>query len=125
MPELLAAIEQRGMPWGIVTNKSSRFTPRIVAALGLEARAACVVCGDTTPHIKPHPASLLHAARQLALEPAQCWYVGDDLRDVQAAHAAGMRSVAVKYGYLGTGSAPREWNAHAVIAYPMDLISHL
>jgi len=125
MLELLAAIEQRGMPWGIVTNKSSRFTPRIVAALGLEARAACVVCGDTTPHIKPHPASLLHAARQLALEPAQCWYVGDDLRDVQAAHAAGMRSVAVKYGYLGTGSAPREWNAHAVIAYPMDLISHL
>jgi len=121
-PELLAAIEQRGIPWGIVTNKSSRFTPRIVAALGLEARAACVVCGDTTPHIKPHPAPLLHAARQLALEPAQCWYVGDDLRDVQAAHAAGMRAVAVEYGYLGTGSAPRDWNADAVIARATDLI---
>jgi len=125
MPELLAAIERRGIPWGIVTNKSSRFTPRIVAALGLEARAACVVCGDSTPHIKPHPAPLLHATRQLALEPARCWYVGDDLRDVQAAHAAGMRAVAVEYGYLGTGSAPRDWNAHAVIAHPMELIAHL
>ncbi len=70
-------------------------------------------------------APLLHAARQLALEPAQCWYVGDDLRDVQAAHAAGMRAVAVEYGYLGTGSAPRDWNAHAVIAHPMDLIARL
>ena len=125
IPELLETLEQRDIPWGIVTNKSSRFTPRIVAALGLEARPACVVCGDSTPHIKPHPASLLHAARQLALEPAQCWYVGDDLRDVQAAHAAGMRSIAVEYGYLGTGSAPREWNAHAVIAQPMDLIALL
>ncbi len=125
MPELLEAIEQRGIRWGIVTNKSLRFTARIVTALGLERRAACVVCGDTTPHIKPHPAPLLHAARQLALEPAQCWYVGDDLRDVQAAHAAGMRAVAVEYGYLGTGSAPRDWNAHAVIAHPMDLIARL
>jgi len=80
---------------------------------------------DSTPHIKPHPAPLLHATRQLALEPARCWYVGDDLRDVQAAHAAGMRAVAVEYGYLGTGSAPRDWNAHAVIAHPMELIAHL
>ena len=125
MPELLDAIEQRGMAWGIVTNKSVRFTPRIVAALGLERRAACVVCGDTTPHIKPHPAPLLHAARQLALDPAQCWYVGDDLRDVQAAHAAGMRSVAAAYGYLGTGSAPREWKAQSVIAHPLELIALL
>ncbi|TAK47725.1 MAG: HAD family hydrolase [Betaproteobacteria bacterium] len=125
IPELLAAIEGRGMAWGIVTNKSSRFTPRIVAALGLEQRAACVVCGDTTPHIKPHPAPLLHAARELVLEPSQCWYVGDDLRDVQAAHSAGMRAVAAAYGYLGTGSAPHTWNAEAVIAQPLDLIAHL
>lgn len=125
IPELLDAIEQRGMAWGVVTNKASRFTPRIVTALGLEQRASCVVCGDTTPHIKPHPAPLLHAAGQLALPPAQCWYVGDDLRDVQAAHAAGMRSVAAAYGYLGTGSAPHTWNADVVIAQPLDLMSLL
>lgn len=125
MAELLAALELRGLRWGIVTNKSSRFTPHIVAALGLHRRASCVVCGDTTAHIKPHPAPLLHAARELAIDPAHCWYVGDDLRDVQAAHAAGMRSVAAAYGYLGTGSGPGEWNAHAVIAHPLDLLAHL
>lgn len=125
IPELLDAIEQRGMAWGIVTNKASRFTPRIVTALGLERRAACVVCGDTTPHIKPHPAPLLHAARRLALDPARCWYVGDDLRDVQAAHAAGMRAVAAAYGYVGTGGSPHTWKAQAVIAQPLDLMSLL
>jgi 2-phosphoglycolate phosphatase len=125
VPELLEAIERRGTAWGVVTNKSARFTPRIIAALGLERRAACVVCGDTTPHIKPHPAPLLHAAGQLALSPAQCCYVGDDLRDVQAARAAGMLAVAAGYGYLGTGSAPSTWNADAVIAHPLDFVALL
>jgi 2-phosphoglycolate phosphatase len=125
MAELLAAIERRGIAWGVVTNKSTRFTPRILAALGLAQRASCVVCSDTVGHIKPHPASLLEAAYRLALDPGRCVYVGDDLRDVQAAHAAGMRSVAVEYGYLGTGSAPHEWHADAMIARPTDLIALL
>ena len=124
--ELLTEIERRGIAWGIVTNKSTRFTPRIVAALGLEHRVACVVCGDTTPHIKPHPAPLLHAARELRLDPGDCCYVGDDLRDVQAAHAAGMRAVAVEYGYSGNDNGgPHAWNADAVIARPQDLIGIL
>ena len=94
--ELLAALGQRGIPWGIVTNKATRFTDRIVEALALAP--ACVVCGDTTEHIKPHPAPLLHAAEQLQLPTADCAYLGDDLRDVQAARAAGMRAVAVDWG---------------------------
>lgn len=124
--ELLAEIERQGICWGIVTNKSTRFTPRIVAALGLKGRVACVVCGDTTPHIKPHPAPLLHAARELRLDPGECCYVGDDLRDVQAARAAGMRAVAVEYGYSGSDNGgPHAWNADAVIAQPEDLIGIL
>ena len=124
--ELLAELESRGLPWGIVTNKSTRFTRQIVAALGLDKRAACVVCGDTTPHIKPHPATLLRAAGELGLDPGVCCYVGDDLRDVQAARAAGMRAVAVLYGYTGVGNGdPRSWNADAVIAQPMDLLARL
>lgn len=126
MGELLEALESRGIAWGIVTNKATRFTRAIVAALGLGERVACVVCGDTTPHIKPHPAPLLHAAKELDLVPQACCYVGDDLRDVQAARAAGMRSVAVEYGYRGAGNGdPRSWNADAVIAQPMDLIAVL
>jgi phosphoglycolate phosphatase len=122
MPDLLAALEARKLRWGIVTNKSTRLTRLVVRELGLEARAACVVCGDTTPHLKPHPASLLHAAQELALAPAQCVYLGDDLRDIQAARSAGMRSVAVEWGY---GSGLRSWNADAVLARPRDLIEWL
>ena len=122
--QLLAELEARGLKWGIVTNKATRFTALIVAALGIAPD--CVVCGDTTPHSKPHPAPLLHAAVQLALEPHACCYVGDDLRDVQAAHAAGMRAIAVLYGYHGVDNgAPATWNADAVIAQPADLIAQL
>ena len=119
---LLAEIDSRGLRWGIVTNKSAHLTHRIVALLGLDKRAACVVCGDTTPHLKPHPASLLHAAKELGLAPSACIYLGDDRRDVDAARAAGMRSVAVEWGY---GSRMQDWQADAIIAQPMDLIGRL
>jgi 2-phosphoglycolate phosphatase len=124
MADLLEEIGRRALAWGIVTNKATRFTERIVAALGLAPD--CVACGDTTPHLKPHPDSLLHAAAQLALPPASCVYLGDDLRDMQAARAAGMRPVAVGWGYHHPdGGGPEGWSADAVIALPRDLIALL
>lgn len=121
--ELLASIESRNMVWGIVTNKAVRLTTPLVAHLGLAQRAGCVVGGDTTPHLKPHPASLLHAAGAIGISPSECCYLGDDLRDIQAAKAAGMFSVAVEYGYSGTeNGGPRGWNAEAVIGEPLDLL---
>ena len=122
MEELLSAIEAHGMRWGIVTNKSTSLTLRIVKALGIETRASCVVCGDTTPHLKPNPASLLHAAAQLSLAPQACVYLGDDQRDIQAARAAGMRSVAVGWGY---GADLQAWQADAVIGQPLELVACL
>ena len=119
--ELLRDLVQRKIAWGIVTNKSSRFAPRIIE--GLKVTPACVVCGDSTPHLKPHPAPLLLAAEQLKLAPQKCIYVGDDLRDVQAARAAGMRPVAVDWGYHSPDNAgPREWDAEAVITSPAELL---
>jgi phosphoglycolate phosphatase len=125
MPDLLAAIEGRGLPWGIVTNKAERFTFPLLAALGLATRTACVVGGDTTGRTKPHPEPLLHAARALGLAPATCLYVGDDLRDVQAARAAGMPVLAAGYGYLGDGGNPAGWGADAVIVHPLETLKHL
>lgn len=122
MDALLHALEARGLPWGIVTNKSTRFTYEIVRSLGLDQRVSCVVCGDTTPHLKPHPASLLRASETLAIAPAQCIYLGDDLRDIQAARSAGMRAIAVEWGYGGDAHG---WNADAVIAAPQHLIEWL
>ena len=124
IPELLAELQARGLRWGVVTNKATRVTEAILVALGL--KPDCVACGDTTPHLKPHPASLLHAAEQLKLAPSSCWYLGDDLRDMQAANAAGMRAVAVEWGYHHPESGgPGTWKAEAVIAHPLDLLERL
>jgi len=122
--KLIRELQARKIGWGIVTNKSTRFTEQIVIALKLEPD--CVVCGDTTPHLKPHPASLLHAAQILGLSCEDCFYLGDDLRDMQAAQAAGMRPVAVEWGYHNPDNAgPRAWNAEAVLATPADLLELL
>jgi 2-phosphoglycolate phosphatase len=124
MAELLAELGRRSIAWGIVTNKALGLAERIVPALGLAP--ACVVGGDSTPHLKPHPAPLLLAAEKLGLRPIDCIYVGDDLRDVQAARAAGMRSIAVDYGYHGGETpGPPTWNADAVISHPCQLLEHL
>lgn len=111
---LLDDLDARGVRWGIVTNKVARFTTPLVALLGLDRRAACVVCGDTTPYSKPHPAPLLHAADALGVDPQHAVYVGDDLRDIQAGHAAGMATIAAAYGYCGNDLPPLDWNAHYV-----------
>jgi phosphoglycolate phosphatase len=124
IPELLRELQSRDIRWGIVTNKATRFTEQI--CLSLKLKPDCVACGDTTPHLKPHPASLLHAAEQLKLAPASCYYLGDDLRDMQAARTAGMHPIAVEWGYHHPESGgPASWEAEAVIAHPLDLIRHL
>jgi 2-phosphoglycolate phosphatase len=124
MEALLRELEERGIAWGIVTNKATRFTERLVKALQIEPD--CVVCGDSTPHLKPHPASLLLAAERLELPPDNCFYLGDDLRDIQAARAAGMRPVAVTWGYHSPDNdGPPSWNADLLIHQPLEMVQHL
>ena len=125
METLIDTLEQRNIVWGIVTNKAVRFALPIAQMLGFEKRAACIVCGDTTAHTKPHPAPLLHAAQLICIAPGNTIYVGDDQRDIQAAHAAGMRAVAATYGYISAGIDPREWGADYTIATPTDLTTLL
>lgn len=121
--ELLDGISAAGMAWGIVTNKPARFTDPLVPQIGL-AHAACIVSGDTTPHAKPHPAPLLEAARRLGIAPEDCWYVGDDLRDIEAGHAAGMVTVACNWGYCGSID-PATWGAHYQLDTPQHLLQTL
>ncbi len=125
MEEVLEWIEARGLPWGIVTNKIERYTLPLVKQLGLDAKARTVVSGDTTNRAKPHAEPLLFASRHCGIAPPECLYAGDDVRDVQAARAAGMRVVVARYGYLGPGSAPETWGADALIDAPTDLIAYL
>jgi phosphoglycolate phosphatase-like HAD superfamily hydrolase len=92
----------------------------LIPLVGL-AHASCVIAGDTTAHAKPHPEPLFEAARRIGLEAQECWYVGDDLRDMQAARAAGMFSVAAAWGYCAD-SDPVTWQADHIIAAPADLL---
>jgi 2-phosphoglycolate phosphatase len=115
VPELLSALDAEGIRWGVVTNKVTRFTTPLMSAIGLARRSAATVSGDTTPHAKPHPAPLLHAAAACGVDPARCAYVGDDLRDIQAGKAAGMTTVAAAYGYCGEGVPPEAWGADFLV----------
>lgn len=125
MAPLLEALENQGIAWGIVTNKPERFTLPLAALLGLAGRAAAIVSGDSTPTPKPSPAPLLLACATAGVAPGQALYVGDDLRDVQAARAAGMRSVAALWGYLGDGLPVADWGADEIIEHPGDLLDLL
>ena len=122
---LLDAIEGRSLKWGIVTNKATRYTTPLLELLGLGGRAGTVVCGDTTPFAKPHPAPLLAAADRLGVAPARCVYVGDAERDVAAGVAAGMHTIIARYGYIEAHEAPETWPADGVIDDPTALLAWL
>jgi 2-phosphoglycolate phosphatase len=123
--ELLTTLDTLKMPWGIVTNKPQRFTLPLLDALGLQKRCIAIVSGDSTPHLKPHPASLLLACVNAEVEPQRCMYVGDDERDIVAGAAAGMRTVAAAYGYLGSNVSPECWRADAIVQCPAEILGVL
>jgi phosphoglycolate phosphatase len=122
--QMIAALVDQGVPWGVVTNKSMRFAGPLTKGMPLFSTARTVVGGDSTPHAKPHPAPLLEAARQVGVCPTACIYVGDDLRDVLAGKAAGMGTVAATYGYLGSVDV-KDWGADRHIEVPMALLGLL
>lgn len=121
--ELLDGIRAAGMDWGVVTNKPARFTDPLMPQIGL-SHAGCIVSGDTTGFSKPHPAPLLEGARRLDVAPQDCWYVGDDLRDIEAGRAAGMTTVACSWGYCGD-IEPSHWGADYLLASPLALLTTL
>nr|WP_274708997.1 HAD-IA family hydrolase [Variovorax sp. S12S4] len=122
---LIDAIRARGLAWGVVTNKSARFTNPLTRAIPLFESAGAIVSGDTTPFSKPHPEPLHEAARRLGIPSNACIYVGDDERDIIAGRAAGMKTVAATYGYMGPQADATLWEADAAISSPMELLQFL
>ena len=119
---LLDQMDAASLPWGIITNKSERFTNPLTDLMGLRQRAVSTVSGDTTPYSKPHPEPILHAARTSNIDPSKSIYVGDDIRDVLAGKAAGMKTVAAAYGYCGCKEPPEAWGADYIANNPLDLL---
>jgi phosphoglycolate phosphatase len=119
---LLDQLDGANLPWGIVTNKSERFTHPLTELMGLRQRAISTVSGDTTPYSKPHPEPILHAARVANIDPSQSVYVGDDIRDIVAGKAAGMKTIAAAYGYCGCEEPPEAWGADYLVRHPKELL---
>jgi N-acetyl-D-muramate 6-phosphate phosphatase len=125
MEEVLDTLDGWHIKSGIVTNKAAWLTEPLLAELGLRARFACVVSGDTLAERKPHPLPLLHAAELAGAAPMECIYVGDAERDVQAAHAAAMPALVADYGYLGADEDSTLWGGDGYLRRPLDLLDWL
>ena len=120
---LLDQLDSASLPWGIVTNKSERFTNPLTDLMGLRQRAVSTVSGDTTSYSKPHPEPILHAARVANIDPSSSVYVGDDIRDIVAGKAAGMKTIAAAYGYCGCEEPPEAWGADYLVRHPKELLA--
>jgi 2-phosphoglycolate phosphatase len=114
-------LDRQRFSWGIVTNKPHAMTVALLTRLGILDQPRCIVSGDRLPERKPHPAPLQLAARELDLPVTACVYVGDAPRDIQAGKAAGMRTVAVDYGYIHPHENIRDWGADVIVRRPVDL----
>lgn len=122
MQQVLDGLTTNKIRWGVVTNKPSFLTMPLMEALQLTEAAACIVSADTTPFSKPHPAPMLHACELLNVKPADCIYIGDAERDIQAAHNAHMRSAVALYGYLSETDAPETWQADCMVNHPYEIL---
>ena len=122
--EVLTELERRAIAWGIVTNKPEWLTHPLLQQLGLAARCAVVIGGDTLPHRKPHPQPLQVAAERIGVDCRRCIYVGDDERDIQAGRAAQMKTLVATYGYIEDADAITAWRADGRIDQPLDLLQH-
>jgi len=125
MAQLIDELERRDIRWGIVTNKPHRYTVPLMQALGYAKRAAFLISGDTCAHAKPHPEPILRACQLIGVTPAQCLYLGDDLRDMRAANAAGMPGIIANYGYVNGDATVENWNAQGSVDKPRELIAYL
>jgi len=125
MEELLLQLEKAHIIWGIVTNKPEHLSKLLLEKLNLYSRTACLVGGDTTAYAKPHPRPLQYAAELLQVPVQNCIYVGDARRDIQAGHAAGMKTIAALYGYIGVNEDPKDWHADFSVDHASEIWSRI
>ena len=124
MDKLLTLIESRDMNWGVVTNKPGWLTDPLMEQIGLTERAACIVSGDTTQNLKPHPEPMYHACLAAGSRAEQCIYVGDARRDIEAGNNAGMKTIVAMYGYIGDWENIDDWGADEKIEHPEQISNY-
>ncbi len=126
MDRVLQQLEQRGIAWGIVTNKPARFTDPLIKSMGLMDRAACVVSGDTTANSKPHPEPIIYGCKLAGgHNPKACLYIGDARRDIESGLNAGTATLVALFGYLEPDDQPETWGADGTVDRPEQILEWL
>lgn len=121
MDILLEQLESHNIPWGIVTNKPSRYALPLLEQLHLAERCAVTVCPDHVTHTKPDPEPIFLACEKIGVKAEHTWYVGDHDRDIEAGNRAGCTTFAVAWGYIGPDEDIQSWQADHITAQPKDL----
>lgn len=125
MEDVLKALENRGLPWGVVTNKPQYLTQALMRTMELDKRCCAVISGDTTEYAKPHPEPLFEACRRCDVLAEKCLYIGDDLRDIQAGNSAGMITLSAAWGYYLPEDKIEQWPAQALLQKPEEILHWL
>lgn len=120
LAELLDRVQARGWSVGVVTNKPGWLTEPLLEALGLHARMAAIVSGDSSHRRKPAPEPMWLAAHQTGLPAERHCYWGDAQRDIAAGRAAGMVTLIAGWGYIDASQTPAAWGADAALEQPAD-----
>lgn len=121
MDNVLAMLEKEQFIWGVITNKPRWLTEPLMEKLGLGRRAACIISGDSTDHLKPHPAPMQLANNITNTKPFTSLYIGDAQRDIEAGQVAGMHTLVALYGYIGADDLPENWNADGMVNSPAEI----
>lgn len=122
---LIQGLMDKGLLWGIITNKPMRFTDRLVPSLPFIVAPAVTVSGDTVGVPKPDPRPMRFAAERIGIAPEHCLYVGDAERDIAAGRSVGMKTVLANWGYIADSDRPAEWGADIAIDHPLQLLDHV
>ena len=123
--ELLLQLEEQEIPWGIVTNKPEKYSVRLLQRLNLDGRCSVLVCPDHVSETKPHPEPILLALQKLGRDTERCVYLGDHIRDIQAAKNADVIAIAAAYGYIGDNEQVDQWYADFILQAPEQTTSLL
>jgi phosphoglycolate phosphatase len=120
--ETLKKLDERNIPWGIVTNKPESLAVQLLKYFPRMNSCKVMIGGDTFKQRKPDPFPLIHAANVLDVAPEECLYIGDAQRDIEAANAANMVSILANYGYIEDTDNVQDWQSDMSIDRFQDFL---
>ena len=125
MSILLEHLNQKKIPWGVVTNKHYKFANKIIKGLQLEDKISCFITGNMVENPKPSPDMLIKATSIIRQNPKNIIYVGDDERDIIAGKAAGMKTAIANFGFITETNNCDRWGADYFLNKPQDLLDKI